>query len=303
MSEDTKLFRPPSSYPEAPKNMYYEVPSVKREPQKLAQIFPWEARAVKPTRVFADEDVTATVTVTEPGSVSSLGSTTDDTSCTQPSTASSSVSSVQSQAPPPAPGDIWKTYSSQSNAWDEIPEIGRYVEAIQQQWPRRGGKGNSDNRRAIPDPRGGEESESGCRKTMTTTATTTTTTGAFPAETNPGTSPAPVGKGSEATTTTTTELPATENGVPNQQSESESDWVGVTVDMFLLLLRAVYSYWELTTVTESSGGPAGRAPTATAAATATGQASIRKRRTINGDWVPRDRDGGTARILRREELT
>ncbi|KKA19226.1 Glycogenin [Rasamsonia emersonii CBS 393.64] len=304
MSEDTKLFRPPSSYPEAPKNMYYEVPSVKREPQKLAQIFPWEARAVKPTRVFADEDVTVTVTVTEPGSVSSLGSTTDDTSCTQPSTASSSVSSVQSQVPPP--GDIWKSYSAQSNAWDDIPEIRVYIEAVKEQWLRRGGRSNGDGRRAISDS-GGEESESGCCKT-------TTTTNEANRSSLPGT-PAPVRKISEATTTTGTgtattrkSLSAAEEGVPNQ--ESESDWVGVTVDMFLHLLRAVYSYWELTT---ESSGPAGRAPTATMTTITTiGQASIRKR--TDGAWVPRDRDrsaglrgaarvGVRARTLRQEGLT
>ncbi|KAL1971118.1 hypothetical protein VTN77DRAFT_69 [Rasamsonia byssochlamydoides] len=280
MSEDMKLFRPPASYPEVPKNMYYEVPSVKREPQKLAQIFPWEARAPKPTRVFP-EDVAET---SVPG--------TDDTS--QPLSTEQSPESGQSYEP----RDIWQSYSSRSNAWDEVPEIGRYIEAIQR--PRRGKNG-----RAISDPGGGGGGESGRKKTTTTTGLKITD---FPTEADRPSlpvTPAPVQRRRHSATTTsstsfwgtqdsdseTTLLPAAE-GVPNQE-----DWVGITVDVFLHLLRVVYSYWHFT----ESAGPAGRASTATA--TATGQAFFRKRSTAPARGRAGARARARARVLqRREEL-
>ncbi|CAG7955278.1 unnamed protein product [Penicillium nalgiovense] len=121
MSEDTHLFQPPSSYPEAPKNMWYEVPA-KPEP-KPTTVFPWERHAPKPTRVFPDEApvefVEAPVIPDEPE---------------QPS--------VPSEPAPPGPSpsytrvpfepsaESWQTYTH-SNAWDEDPEIQRYMETIQ----------------------------------------------------------------------------------------------------------------------------------------------------------------------------
>ncbi|KAK9635644.1 glycogenin glucosyltransferase, variant 2 [Aspergillus fumigatus] len=116
MSDDQRLFQPPASYPEAPKNMWYQVPETKPEPEKITQIFPWESRAPKPTRVFL-EDQPSTVSTesalasTREESRSSIGSR---TSCTAegPSTAT------------------WETYS-RSNAWDEVPEINKYIQSIQ----------------------------------------------------------------------------------------------------------------------------------------------------------------------------
>ncbi|EPS27816.1 putative glycogenin [Penicillium oxalicum 114-2] len=120
MSEDTTLFRPPPSYPEAPKNMYYQVPPTRPEPRQLKQIFPWENHAPTPTRVFAPEPS------------SPLSSPPNE-----PQTA-------QSPSPPPvrlplrAPyepsAETWDAYS-RSNAWDEDPDIQRYIASIQQ--PRR----------------------------------------------------------------------------------------------------------------------------------------------------------------------
>jgi glycogenin len=56
MSEDIKLFKPPQSYPEPPKDMWYEVP--KERPQTMAKpkpIFPWEENRAPATRVFAED--------------------------------------------------------------------------------------------------------------------------------------------------------------------------------------------------------------------------------------------------------
>ncbi|GFF28813.1 glycogenin-1 [Aspergillus udagawae] len=116
MSEDQRLFQPPASYPEAPKNMWYQVPDTKPEPEKVKQIFPWETRAPKPTRVFL-EDQPSTVSMesasasTREEYKSSVGSGTSWTA-EEPSTAT------------------WETYS-RSNAWDEVPEIHKYIQSIQ----------------------------------------------------------------------------------------------------------------------------------------------------------------------------
>ncbi|KAI2819191.1 CAZyme family GT8 [Aspergillus niger] len=120
MSQDEQLFQPPQSYPEAPKNMYYDVPSTKPEPEKLAQVFPWESHAPRPTRVFPEDDQSST-TFTLPKSF--IESTEDESG---PSL-DSRVTSWTSEEPT----ESWDTYS-RSNAWDEVPEIQRYIQSIQQ---------------------------------------------------------------------------------------------------------------------------------------------------------------------------
>lgn len=53
MSESKQLFEPPTSYPEPPKDMWYQVPADKPKPSAPPKmIFPWEERAPKATRVF-----------------------------------------------------------------------------------------------------------------------------------------------------------------------------------------------------------------------------------------------------------
>ncbi|KAJ5678921.1 hypothetical protein N7462_007165 [Penicillium macrosclerotiorum] len=120
MSEDINLFQPPPAYPEAPKNMYYQVPTTKPEPEKLTQVFPWESRAAKPTRVFAHEQPAPSHS--SPEQVGSI----------QPTSSSPpwETSSPKTQAYEPS-ADSWETYT-RSNAWDEDPDIQRYIESIQQ---------------------------------------------------------------------------------------------------------------------------------------------------------------------------
>jgi glycogenin glucosyltransferase len=66
-NHDPELFRAPASYPEPPKDMWYEVPKEKPRPQeKPRPIFPWEERDVPPpTRRFIEDEQS---TVTEPES-------------------------------------------------------------------------------------------------------------------------------------------------------------------------------------------------------------------------------------------
>ena len=121
MSAETKLFRPPTSYPEAPKDMYYEVPAKSSSPPKPKPIFPWEAHAPKPTRVFADEEPLSPYPQPEPEPA--------------PTTSQESAPSDRAEASPPMvgspPGADWGMYN-RGNAWDDVPEIDRYVKAFVQ---------------------------------------------------------------------------------------------------------------------------------------------------------------------------
>ncbi|PIG68928.1 glycosyl transferase family 8 protein [Aspergillus arachidicola] len=144
-SPEPQTFEPPRTqwtqlappfYPEAPKNMYYDVPSTKPEPEKLSQIFPWENQAPKPTRVFINDDQ---------GSVSLPSSMLSPVSPKE--TPTSSIGYTASWMTEKL-SESWDSYS-RSNAWDDVPEIQRYIQSIAP--PRRakvqvvGGWGSSAN--------------------------------------------------------------------------------------------------------------------------------------------------------------
>lgn len=234
MSEDNQLFQPPVSYPEAPKNMYYDVPETKPEPEKLTQIFPWESHRPKPTRVFVDEDQ-GSLPLLSPSStkISTESSKEDSTTQSLESTYTWNYSE---------PPESWESYS-RSNAWDDVPEIQRYIQSIQQARKARvqvisgassSGQGSSDQATTAPGP--------DTRLTH------------FPSEIERPSlpvTPMPIRRSSHISYTseeedTTGQLPLAE-GVPSQE-----DWVGVTVDVFLHLLRVAYLYW---TLTESADTP------------------------------------------------
>jgi hypothetical protein len=121
MSDETKLFNPPSKYPDPPKDMYYEVPEKAPVPPKPKSIFPWEAHARKATRVFpVEQPELQPQPETTPG----------------PEPAGTTSAAVIEESPPPnqdratSPmGPEWQTYG---NAWDDMPEIERYVQAFAQ---------------------------------------------------------------------------------------------------------------------------------------------------------------------------
>ncbi|GAD97764.1 glycogenin [Paecilomyces variotii No. 5] len=242
MSEDTKLFQPPETYPEAPKDMWYKVPETKPEPRKIAPIFPWETRAPKPTRVFPDE-------------VSEISEPQSSTHPQSPSLATdASGPSAETPSTPPyaqESSDPWTTYT-RSNAWDEVPEISKYIETIQQSRKAKtqviSGAGN------VPTPSGGAEERRGSLRITD-----------FPSEVERPSlpvTPAPVRPATfwgQDEDETSTQLPAAE-GVPGQE-----EWVGLTVDVFAHLLRVTYLYWRLT----ESDGTARRAQTPSIRATRT----------------------------------
>lgn len=100
MSSDPNPYKAPARYPDPPKDMWYEVPKTPTY-QKPTPIFPWEKNAPKPTRVFAEDQE-------EQRRPSSSGSVPSEEEVTHESFGSST-----------------------RNAWDDIPEIERYIGALQ----------------------------------------------------------------------------------------------------------------------------------------------------------------------------
>ncbi|KAE9379134.1 glycosyltransferase family 8 protein [Stipitochalara longipes BDJ] len=106
MSSDPTPFKAPERYPDPPKDMYYEVPKTPTY-QKPAPIFPWEINAPRASRVFPEDN---DVGVPEPPSLIDPG----------PASADQEIPEDKS-----AP-----TYT-RGNAWDDIPEIERYIGSLQ----------------------------------------------------------------------------------------------------------------------------------------------------------------------------
>ncbi|KAL2871122.1 uncharacterized protein BJX67DRAFT_369959 [Aspergillus lucknowensis] len=209
MSEDHQLFQPPESYPEPPKNMYYQVPSTKPQPQKVAQLFPWEANPPKPTRVFADDDHQIRYNPV-------TNSPKEESETSRPS-----LTSSQNPDALTLPSESWDTYS-RSNVWDEVPGIQQYIQTIQQ-----GRKGKVQLLSGGPNQPKSPPSTSTPHLGNLSVATRITD---FPSETERPSlpvTPAPIHRSPAMGSPddyTADQLPAAE-GVPNQE-----DWVGLTVD-------------------------------------------------------------------------
>ncbi|KAF5590493.1 glycogenin-2 beta [Fusarium subglutinans] len=145
MSRDTAPFIPPERYPSPPKNMWYEVPKEKPAPRSkpAPEIFPWEHNRPRPTRSFIGEPEPPAPdpepTPGESGSDPITGSTTQLSVATEGLTESSEVTASgsgaknESNASTPTvqitPSDPWTSYT-RTNAWDEVPEIERYVDRL-----------------------------------------------------------------------------------------------------------------------------------------------------------------------------
>ncbi|KAL3461528.1 hypothetical protein BJX64DRAFT_277835 [Aspergillus heterothallicus] len=211
MSEDHELFKPPESYPEAPKNMYYQVPPTKPQPEKLAQLFPWETNAPKPTRIFADDE----------RHVQQIFS--PDSPIEESKTSQSSLQASWTSEATSLPSESWDTYS-RSNAWDEVPEIQQYIQTIQQARKAKvqvlSGDLSQQKSPPIQDPsRGG---------TRVTDFPSEIERPSLPVTPAPIHRPPALGSPDEYTSD---QLPAA-IGVPNQE-----DWVGLTVDNPLVRLE------------------------------------------------------------------
>ncbi|RXG48921.1 hypothetical protein VDGE_04598 [Verticillium dahliae] len=121
MSQDPAPFVPPPRYPSPPKDMWYEVPKEKPAPpsQKPRAIFPWESNQPRPSRVFTDLPAESDAEKSE--ATPTEASTAEQKS--EPVTPATPTINV-------IPSDPWNTFT-RTNAWDEMPEIERYVEGLQ----------------------------------------------------------------------------------------------------------------------------------------------------------------------------
>ena len=239
MSEDTQLFQPPSSYPEAPKNMYYQVPPTRPEPHKHSTVFPWEHHAPKPTRVFAEEP-TPEQTHQETPQETPQELPQERPLELEESPAEPQNQYLQNEPPPPGPlytrvpyqpsASSYQTYN-RSNAWDEDPEIQRYIESVQQ--ARR-------TKTQVVSPGSEHSSPSEARPSKITDFPTEVERPSLPV------TPAPIHR----------TLSAGSDALPSADVPDQEDWVGVTVDAFSSLLSATYLLWRST---ESPGHARGAA--------------------------------------------
>ena len=251
MSSDTRLFQPPESYPEAPRDMYYAVPSAKPEPEKMGKVFPWEGRVGRPTRVFPEltsthkhehghEQITASSEWYEEEEAAN--------------TEKPEIETLASWKPPsPSPSEreekptpSFENYTH-SNAWDQVPEIQQYIESIQKA---------RETRRRSQGPSG-----AGTPISLSTPSTSTPSVAgrgsnlrfgdlgllsrASSASLSSVSSSDNKGKGSEkerntpATITTATEPPP---------DLIQDEWTSLTTDGFVRLLQFMYLYCTFTTV-------------------------------------------------------
>jgi glycogenin len=118
MSSDPTPFRAPERYPDPPKDMYYEVPKTPTY-QKPTPIFPWEKNAPKATRVFPEDNIELNEPPTDAGTSVPLIDE-DKTSPVIPTATTAKLT----------PGEPWQIFPH-GNAWDDIPEIERYIGRLQ----------------------------------------------------------------------------------------------------------------------------------------------------------------------------
>jgi len=127
-NNDPTPFKPPKSYPEPPKDMWYKVPDEKPKDVKLAPIFPWEEREMpKPTRKFVEDEPPPPPPQPEP-EVTFLGA--DELSVeADPGTPTIQINDQPETKPQPT--STWTAFGANSkNAWDEIQGIDTYVRAL-----------------------------------------------------------------------------------------------------------------------------------------------------------------------------
>ncbi|OTA67670.1 glycosyltransferase family 8 protein [Hypoxylon sp. EC38] len=132
MSRSTAPFIPPERYPSPPKNIWYQFP---RESQPPKPIFPWENHRPEPSRVFPHESpqrrdngpkatASSEISLKSPRKINDRqGSAVSDI------TEASSTERGSEPSTPTASSD-WSSFTF-SNAWDEVPQIERYVGRLQ----------------------------------------------------------------------------------------------------------------------------------------------------------------------------
>lgn len=252
MSSDTRLFQPPESYPEAPKDMYYAVPPTKPEPEKMVKIFPWEGRVSRPTRVFPES--TTTHRHEHEQATASSGWEDEDEQNLEKSEMDTLTSwKPPSPSPSPSPSIIereeiegkptpsFENYTH-SNAWDEVPEIQQYIESIQ--------KVRETRRSQSPSGTGTPVFSSTPSSPSVAVRGSYLRLGALglPSRSSSASlssSSDDKDKGSEKERNTPTTEPP--------QDLIQDEWTSLTTDGFVRLLQFMYLYYIFTTTTKGAG--------------------------------------------------
>ncbi|KAF4121798.1 glycogenin [Geosmithia morbida] len=127
MSRDVAPFVAPPRYPSPPKDMWYEVPKEPTTPAEPPKpMFPWENRRPPPTRTFAGQEEPSSSSAERSDPVSEQEHTaSSDRSGKAPSTPTKETP----KSPEPSVGP-WSSFQL-NNAWDQVPQIGRYVDSLQ----------------------------------------------------------------------------------------------------------------------------------------------------------------------------
>ncbi|KAK8199102.1 nucleotide-diphospho-sugar transferase [Phyllosticta capitalensis] len=123
-SENRELFQPPPSYPEPPRDMYYELPPKPKAQDMPKPIFPWEQERERPraSRVFVEDAPPQAPPAAQPEEPE-ISRTLSDVQSPETHSSSSSGS-------PPLVEDPWQTFGQNSNAWDAVPGIEKYVRNV-----------------------------------------------------------------------------------------------------------------------------------------------------------------------------
>ncbi|KAI9708325.1 MAG: glycogenin glucosyltransferase [Bogoriella megaspora] len=137
-SASKELFQPPTSYPEPPKDMWYDIPKAPPSPAaKPKPIFPWEERPEppKPTRIFIEDPIPS------PESTPPMTAGTDeDVEHAQPLTPSFTEPEMRPPATRTFPTEPFANFSAKTvNAWDNHPGIDNYARAFENAIARRSG--------------------------------------------------------------------------------------------------------------------------------------------------------------------
>ncbi|PVH96754.1 glycosyltransferase family 8 protein [Periconia macrospinosa] len=139
-SQSHELFNAPQSYPEPPKDMWYEVPEEKPKPaEKPKPIFPWEQQHDRPkaTRVFAEDLPPAPEPEPAPSPLHTFSTVHYEEAPER--TAVPGLSSPERVSSPKNADESWQAFQeNSSNAWDSVPGIDTYVRAIFENQARRG---------------------------------------------------------------------------------------------------------------------------------------------------------------------
>ncbi len=228
MSQDVKPFVPPARYPSPPKDMWYEVP--KQRPAPSAQtpraIFPWEGQQPQASRAFPaapDEPPVPDHAIDKEADADTSQNTASkvDSVLTKPSAANSASSS-----------SIWSSFTL-VNAWDDVPEISRYVERT------RGHRRGKSSQISLPASKSGDVPEPPSKKKLNFQGLKLTD---FPTEVERPSlpvTPAPIRRpsfwgedGGDAEQNDATQIVPTAEGVPAQ-----SEWVSHASNQIRVFLR------------------------------------------------------------------